>query len=138
MSLRMACSHAQRLVTQCAAALAGVDPAAVSVHDGAFLAGGRELGTYWSLARYVDLAVPVEPPPGNEAAPPEAGWSEPALGLADKMHGRYGFIHDLSLPDMLHGRMLRPPSIGARLARLDLAAVRSEEHTSELQSLMRI
>ncbi|MBO1113209.1 molybdopterin cofactor-binding domain-containing protein [Bordetella petrii] len=127
MSLRMACGHARRLFTQCAAALAGVDPSAVSVHDGAFLAGGRELGTYWSLARYVDLAVPVEPPPGREAAPSEAGWSEPALGLADKMHGRYGFIHDLSLPDMLHGRMLRPPSIGARLVHLDPAAVQGLE-----------
>lgn len=127
MSLRMACRHARRLYTQCAAALAGVAPAEVSLHDGAFVAGGRELGTYWSLARYVDLAVPVEPPPGDEATPDQDGWSEPALGLADKVHGRYGFIHDLSLPDMLHGRMLRPPSIGARLAHLDTDAVQGLE-----------
>src|SRR5712692_7896083 len=33
------------------------------------------------------------------------------------------FIHDFELPGMLHGRVLRPPSYGARLASLDTSAV---------------
>ena len=125
MSLRMACSHARRLFAAHAAAAAGVEAAAIRVRDGVFLAGDRTLGSYWSLAGQVDLDVPVEPaPPGaaeaRPAAVPEADG--PALGLADKVHGRFGFIHDMAPPAMLHGRMLRPPSIGARLEHLDASA----------------
>lgn len=127
MALRVACSQVRRLFVRHAASVAGVDASAISVRDGAFLAGDRELGTYWSLARDVDLAVPVEANAEPVAARFEAGSSEPAFGLADKVHGRYGFIHDMPLPDILHGRMLRPPAIGAELLHLDLAAVQGLE-----------
>lgn len=128
MSLRVVCAQVRRLYARQAARMAGVDVAAVRVREGAFLAGETELGTYWSLASRVDLDVPVEPVFTQDDAPSPAPGAQaersiPALGLADKVHGRFGFIHDMSPPNLLHGRMLRPPSINAELLELDLTAV---------------
>jgi CO/xanthine dehydrogenase Mo-binding subunit len=46
------------------------------------------------------------------------------LDIPDKVFGRTRFIHDLVLPGMLHGRVLRPRAIGARPDRLDEDAAR--------------
>ncbi|MBV7483719.1 molybdopterin cofactor-binding domain-containing protein [Bordetella sp. BOR01] len=130
MSLRMVCGQVRRLFARHVACAAGVDMAAVRVRQGAFLVAQAEQGTYWSLAGQVNLDVPVEPVSAEGGAAPlavEAGQAmqpgAPALGLADKVHGRFGFIHDMSPPNLLHGRMLRPPSINAELLDLDAGAV---------------
>src|SRR5206468_8233936 len=47
------------------------------------------------------------------------------LDLPDKVFGEPCFIHDLELPQMLHGRMLRPPSPDAALIDLDESEVRA-------------
>ena len=43
-------------------------------------------------------------------APASPARRRPRLDLPDKVFGQPRFIHDLSLPGMLHGRVLRPPS----------------------------
>src|SRR3546814_4173380 len=62
---------------------------------------------------------------------------------ADKVTGRAGFGADMSLPGMLTGAIKRSPHAHARIRSIDTSKAaalpgRSEEHTSELQSLMRI
>ena len=47
------------------------------------------------------------------------------LDLSDKIFGRPCFIHDLELPRMLHGRVLRPSSADATLIDADDAEVRA-------------
>ncbi|HYG41511.1 MAG TPA: molybdopterin cofactor-binding domain-containing protein [Bordetella sp.] len=138
MSLRVVCGQVRRMFARHVARMAGVDVAAVRVHRGTFLVADAELGTYWSLADHINLDVPVEAVSGNDGAAPPAAGAEPAgqaepaeqeqpgvpaLGLADKVHGRFGFIHDMSPPGLLHGRMLRPPSINAELVHLDAGPV---------------
>jgi CO/xanthine dehydrogenase Mo-binding subunit len=44
--------------------------------------------------------------------------SVPRLDLPDKVAGHPRFVHDLRLPGQLYGRVLRPPSPGARLVDL--------------------
>ena len=54
------------------------------------------------------------------------GASSGRLDLANKFYGAPSFVHDLRLPGMLHGRVVRPPSPGATLRALDdsgLAAI---------------
>jgi nicotinate dehydrogenase subunit B len=53
------------------------------------------------------------------------GTSAPRLDLPDKIAGRPRFIHDLSRPGQLVGRVCRPPSPAATLADVDESAVRS-------------
>ena len=43
------------------------------------------------------------------------GVSVPRRDLPDKLAGRPSFIHDLAPAGLLHGRVLHPPSIGARV-----------------------
>src|SRR5581483_9939830 len=47
------------------------------------------------------------------------------LDLPDKVYGRPRYIHDIDLPQMLHARVLRPPSPAARLEALDERAARA-------------
>ncbi|HEY8358009.1 MAG TPA: molybdopterin cofactor-binding domain-containing protein, partial [Ramlibacter sp.] len=53
------------------------------------------------------------------------GAPVPRLDIPDKVYGRPRFIHDLALPGMLHGRVLRPPSAAAQPLQADLQAVRA-------------
>jgi nicotinate dehydrogenase subunit B len=78
------------------------------------LVGGRR------LALPVDAKAPLVPPSqyvtvGQSPARPEV----PA-----KSTGRYQYIQDFSVPGMLHGRVIRPPAVGATLVSVDEASVK--------------
>ncbi len=53
------------------------------------------------------------------------GTSAPNRGLDAKLAGRPAFIHDLRPAGLVHGRVLHPPRLGARLQACDEAAVRA-------------
>ncbi len=61
----------------------------------------------------LDLTT-VEPLPPVDAV--SVGRSEPRLDLPDKVLGRPRFLADLRPEGLLHGRVLRPPSVGAVLS----------------------
>jgi len=42
-----------------------------------------------------------------------------------KCTGRHGYLADFSVPGMLHGRVVRPPAIGAKLLTVDESSVRT-------------
>ncbi len=44
--------------------------------------------------------------------------------LPDIMTGRFEFVHNVRVPEMLHGRVVRPPAVGARVLSVDEASVR--------------
>ena len=46
------------------------------------------------------------------------------LDIPDKVTGRFTYMHDVHLPDMLHGRVVRPPAIGAELLTVDEASIK--------------
>ena len=45
--------------------------------------------------------------------------------VPDKCTGRNVYVQDFSLPGMLHGRVIHPPSIGAKLMSLDESSIRT-------------
>ena len=73
------------------------------------------------------LHVRAEP----EAKPVEAsqhrlvGTSLPRVDIPAKVAGGEAYVQDLRFPDMVHGRVVRPPSYGAKLRRVDLSAVQN-------------
>ena len=101
-------------------------PGDITVTDGAFFRGTEATGQdYWSLAPEVDLAREAD---GGARPKPVAsyrivGQSMPRRDLPAKL-GAGAFIHDMVRADLLHARILRQPSRGARLAALDEAAIR--------------
>ena len=70
-----------------------------------------------SLDPDTDLTTVTPAPPGPAS---EVGRSAARLDLPDKVLGRPRYLADLRPEGLLHGRVLRPPSIGARL--IDLPA----------------
>lgn len=125
-AVRMACAQALAAIVERAAAMLAVDPARVGAEDGAVMLDGAPAGLdYWQVAAEVDWDRPVTGRFGASAGAGRAryiGKSIARLDLPQKVAGG-AFIHDLELPGMLHGRVLRPPAQGARLASFDRAAV---------------
>jgi nicotinate dehydrogenase subunit B len=120
-ALRQVCAQARELLLAAAADRLAVSRAELSVTDGQILASGQPTGlSYWSLAtpgmldRAAGDPVPSRPP-GEWTV---AGRPVPRLDLPDKVTGRPRFVHDLVLPGMLFGRVVRPPSVAAELTEL--------------------
>lgn len=73
--------------------------------------------TYWDLFGGRKFGCRV----GGMARPKQAesyavvGRPARRIDLYDKVTGRACFVHDLDLPGMVHGRVVRPPHYGARL-----------------------
>jgi CO/xanthine dehydrogenase Mo-binding subunit len=128
LALRAACAHARVLFMRAVARDCGRDPASVSLRDGRFVCAGQDRGGYGQLAGRVDLHVPVElmAPKWMSTRRDYVGSSARPMGLEQKVEGSYSYIHDMVFEGMAYGRVLRPPSPGAVLGRLDLAAWRAQ------------
>jgi nicotinate dehydrogenase subunit B len=52
------------------------------------------------------------------------GKSIARVDIPDKVTGRFTYIHDFHVPGMLHGRVVRPPAIGAKLESVDESSIK--------------
>ena len=52
------------------------------------------------------------------------GTSAPRVDMRDMVTGRFEFVHNVKVPRMLHGRVVRPPEVGATFAGVDEGSVR--------------
>jgi CO/xanthine dehydrogenase Mo-binding subunit len=123
-ALRTVCAHVRALHLAAAAARLEVPAETLTVADGEFCAPDGRRTSYWELALDLDADV-VEAAPKNAADYAVVGRSMPRVDVPDKVTGRSRFLHDLRLPGMVHGRVLRPPSRGAVLLSLDDTAARA-------------
>ena len=53
------------------------------------------------------------------------GKPVPSLDRAALMTGQFEFVHNVRVPGMLHGRVVRPPAVGAAVAGVDENSVRA-------------
>jgi CO/xanthine dehydrogenase Mo-binding subunit/aerobic-type carbon monoxide dehydrogenase small subunit (CoxS/CutS family) len=120
-ALRQVCAQARDLLLAAAAAKLGASHAALAVADGQIRTADGPTGlSYWTLAqpgmldRPADVPVPSRPP-GQWSV---AGRSAPRPDFPDKVTGRPRFLHDLVLPGMTYGRVVRPPARAADLTGL--------------------
>ncbi len=126
-ALRFACAEARAILLAAAAARLGLSAASLEVRDGDIVAPDGRRTSYWAFAD-----EPLLDRDATGSASPKA-WSERThvgenamrLDLPGKIFGDACFVHDLELPGMLHGRVLRPPSPGARLVSLDETRARA-------------
>ena len=126
-ALRHVCAQARALYLARAAALHGVDAAALQVVEGDIVLGDTRITCYWDIADSALLDTDAVPGVALRAADRYTlvGHAQPRSDIADKVFGEFVFIHDLVLPAMVHGRIVRPPSPDAVLQRCDEAAVRA-------------
>jgi nicotinate dehydrogenase subunit B len=119
-ALRQACAEIRHIFLAAASDRLGVDTGALEVKDGTISGPGNVSTSYWELADEVsldrDATLAGAPKAANRRT--LAGQSVPRLDIPDKVFARRRFIHDLVLPGLLHGRVLRPEIAGAQLATL--------------------
>jgi CO/xanthine dehydrogenase Mo-binding subunit len=119
-AVRHACAEVRGLALEKAAAKSGHSPEHLQVREGRVTGPhGQALGDYWSLLTTADLEqeytgryLPKRP----EDRTLLGRTRLPRPDLEDKVLGRPRFLHDLRLPGMLHGRVLRAPLLDAPLA----------------------
>ncbi|ANN76894.1 xanthine dehydrogenase family protein molybdopterin-binding subunit [Bordetella flabilis] len=124
-ALRHACAQARAIFLAEAAARHGVPMDALRVLDGVIHHGERPLASYWDMDgdTLLDCALHGDVTPKERARYAIVGTAQARADIADKVFGRFRFIHDLVLPGMVHGRMVRPPSPAAELLDWDAATV---------------
>jgi nicotinate dehydrogenase subunit B len=120
-ALRRVCAHVRTLYLSAAAARLGVAIEHLEVEDGVIRTADGHSTSYWQLSGAVllDDDVDLSSDVKNPRAYRTVGRSLPRVDVPDKVAGRARFLHDLHLPDMLYGRVLRPPSRGATLLSVD-------------------
>lgn len=126
-ALRQVCAEVRGIYLARAAAELDTPVAQLLVDDGRITAPDGRHTSYWALADDTLLACKATGAvaPKSPATYRTVGRSTAQPGLTDKILARPRFIHDLVLPDMLHARVVRPPSRGATLRELDDTAVRA-------------
>jgi len=118
-AIRHACAEVRYLALQRAAQAHQLDILSLRVNEGRFKsAEGQDLGDYWHWLQDLNLMREYEglsrPKPYSELTLHGRG-KVPRVDLPDKILGRPRFIHDLRLPGMRHGRILRAPAAEAQL-----------------------
>lgn len=133
-ALRCAGAEARQLFIEAAAALLACAPAELRTADGDIIHADGRRTSYWALAASVDLDREASGaiPPKHASAYRLVGQAVARLDLPPKVFGLPHFIHDIVLPGMRHGRMLRPPGPSARLASSAAAAAALEKEGAQL------
>lgn len=133
-ALRHVCAQARGIYLALAAATHGVPAAALRVADGIFFHGDRPLSSYWELAdpALLDVAAVVGVAQKRAEDYRLVGHSQPREDISDKVFGEFVFIHDMVLPRMVHGRIVRPPSPDAELREWHAEEVRAWEGVIEV------
>ena len=126
--LRLACAQVRKLILDEAARRLGTSE--LRVEDGVISGGGKKT-TYWELApRLEGHDLPAEAAEKPFSAYRTVGTSAARLDLPGKVAGRPSYVHDLVMPRMLFGRVVRPSHAFTRivsvppLERTDVTVVR--------------
>ncbi|MGZ5677014.1 MAG: molybdopterin cofactor-binding domain-containing protein [Usitatibacter sp.] len=126
-ALRHACAEARAIFLNAAVAQLDMPLESLAVDDGDIVGASGTRTSYWELASAVRLDSEATGQVAPKAASAHRIVGKPIarLDLPAKVFGKPSFIHDLELPRMLHGRVLRAPSATATLIELDEARVRA-------------
>lgn len=123
-AVRQAAAEARHILLELAHETleAETPPADLTVADGLITdpATGRQI-SYWTLFGGQEfgreVTGTVQPKMASDYR--IVGSVATRLDLPAKATGAPSYVHDMALPNMLHGRVVRPPSYGARLVSLD-------------------
>jgi nicotinate dehydrogenase subunit B len=124
--IRSAAAMARSALLDLAATQLGVKPDELTVSAGTIGGGGKTV-SYGELigGKAFSLAVDHTKPPKTKDAKDFkiVGTSVPRVDIPDKVTGKFTYMQDFRVPGMLHGRMIRPPAIGATLQSVDESSI---------------
>jgi CO/xanthine dehydrogenase Mo-binding subunit len=124
--IRNAAATARGALLEEAAKRLGTPTDQLTVADGVIGGGGKRV-SYAELIGGKSFSLKLDPQKPAKAKDPAAytivGRPHPRVDIPDKMTGRFTYMHDVRVPGMLHGRVVRPPAIGAKLESVDESSV---------------
>jgi CO/xanthine dehydrogenase Mo-binding subunit len=127
MQLRNAAATARQALVAEAAKQLNVKPEAIKIANGVATAANRRV-TYGELIGGKSFSLKLDhTKPATFKDPKDyklVGRSVPRVDIPDKCTGRFPYMHNLRMPGMLHGRVVRPPSAGAKLENVDQGSVK--------------
>jgi nicotinate dehydrogenase subunit B len=126
--LRRAAAEARAALAELAAARLGVSPDQIVVRDGIVFASNAPDKTL-TFADLLDGKRFDRKLSANTKLKPIAdytvvGQPVPRVDLPAKITGSFEYVQNVRLPGMLHGRVVRPPAIGAKLVRVDEKSIK--------------
>src|SRR4030081_627180 len=119
-AIRYACAEIRQIFLVAASDRLGVAIEALDISDGTISGPGNIRTSYWELAGDVSLHREATPGavPKKSTQRTLAGNSIQRMDIPDKVFAHPRFIHDSTLPGMLHGRVLRSEMSAAKLTGL--------------------
>lgn len=126
LAVRLAAATARHHMLARAAETLDVDADTLEVDDGLIQSRATNRSvTYAELQGGQPFEIPVDPDTGTKDPGDHkiVGTRVEPFGLRDIVTGQYKFLNDLTLPGMLHARVVRPPHYNARLNDLDADVV---------------
>src|SRR3954471_3263437 len=126
--IRQAAATARKHLIGVAAQRLGVPADDLTVEGGVVRpkAGGEGVAYGALIGNQVfGLKLDKEAATKNAAAFKIVGQSIPRLDIPEKVTGRFTYMQDFRVPGMLHGRVVRPPAIGAKLESVDESSVKT-------------
>ncbi|MGZ5873942.1 MAG: molybdopterin cofactor-binding domain-containing protein [Bradyrhizobium sp.] len=128
MQIRNAAALARAALLEAAAKRLNAKPEELSIENGVITSPSGQV-TFGQLigSKTFNLKVDhTKPPPWKDAkAYKHVGTSVARLDIPDKVTGRFTYMHDVRVPGMLHGRVVRPPAVGAELETVDEASIKA-------------
>jgi nicotinate dehydrogenase subunit B len=121
--LRVAVDTARDALYQLAALWLGVDVSQLVLKDGVFSVSGYPTYTvsYGQLVegRRFNLPVNAKAVPNDPSTWKVLGQPVQRVEIPPKVKGTYQYVQKVRVPGMLHGRVVRPPALGAHLQSID-------------------
>lgn len=125
MQLRQAAAAARQALMAEAAKKLGTDQLAVA--EGVISGGGKKV-TYAQLIGGKNFSIKLDPKNPVTTKDPKdykiVGKPIARLDIPQKVTGKFTFMQDFRVPGMLHGRVVRPPAIGAKLQSVDERSIK--------------
>jgi nicotinate dehydrogenase subunit B len=123
--LRQAAATARRALLQEAATRLRVAPSSLRIADGIVIGPNDQRVPLQALIVQpgrrikMDKTAPVKSPADFKLV----GRAVPRLDIPGKVTGCFTFMQDFTIPGMHHGRVVRPPAIGASIMSVDESSV---------------
>ncbi len=112
--LRKAAAQARHILVDLAAGMWNVDAAHLSVQDGRISSAHGHAIDYWTLLAGKQYRQYLQDEVQTKAAKDLkiVGHSQPRVDIPAKALGQFVYVHDVRVPGMWHGRVVRPPYVG--------------------------
>jgi CO/xanthine dehydrogenase Mo-binding subunit len=123
-ALRLVCAEVREALIARAAERLGVSATELEARDGSIVhAGSGRAIAYGELApnELLDREASGKSTPRSAGVHRVVGQSVPRLDLPRKVAGAPVYVHDMTLPGMLYGRVVRSPRAGAVAGEIDPA-----------------